>query len=549
MRPGLTVVVSPLIALMKDQVDSAVATGIPAAFLNSTQDASAARGVWREVYSRETRLLYVSPERLALQEFRDRLAELEVQYFAVDEAHCISEWGHEFRRDYRTLDGLRTAFPGVPIAAFTATATPQVQDDVIAHLGLRNPLVIRGDFDRRELFYHVRHKTDLPGQLLEWVRNHRDAPGIIYRTTRKDCEATADHLRRHGVAAVPYHAGMDEGERAKNQELFVHDGVQVVVATIAFGMGIDKSNIRWIVHGDLPRSVEGYYQETGRAGRDGADAEVLLLWSGGDIATQRWFIGQTEDPVQRDTAERQLRDVIRYAEAGSCRRTILLAHFDQLHGGSCHRCDVCAGLVQQTDQTIAAQKFLSAAARTGERFGTHHLVDILLGVSTDRVVRFRHDQLPTFGVGSSLSRGRWLDVAGQLESAGHLRRAPRSDGGGLSMTDTGREILYGTRTFSMVEAPRKTPRAASRESREPLREDQEQLFQVLREVRRTVARTQGIPPYRVFSDRTLQVMARNRPLDAAAFLRCHGVGERKGELYGGQFIAAIRQFLYRDTPV
>jgi ATP-dependent DNA helicase RecQ len=346
LRDGLTVVVSPLISLMKDQVDAAQENGIPAAFLNSSLSVEESRDTWKALATGRVKLLYVSPERLSLPEFRKALGQFGLSLVAVDEAHCISEWGHEFRPDYRSLGLLRAEFPGVPIAAFTATATRKVQDDVVQLLGLHHPLIVRASFDRREIFYRVmRKERDGDSQILWFVSAHPDQAGIVYRSTRKAVENTAAILRARGISAVSYHAGLEDEERRARQESFVKDEVTVVVATIAFGMGIDKSNVRWVMHGDLPRSLESYYQETGRAARDGEDADTLLLYGPKDIATIRWHIGKVESQEERDRAEGRLREILRYVESSSCRRIPLLAHFNEHHSGDCGRCDVCAGEV------------------------------------------------------------------------------------------------------------------------------------------------------------------------------------------------------------
>ena len=559
LRPGLTVVVSPLISLMKDQVDGARENGLPAWLLNSTLTPDQARETWRLLAAGRVRLLYVSPERLALPEFRAAVGRLGLAFIAVDEAHCISEWGHEFRPDYRSLGRLRSEFPGVPIAAFTATATRQVQGDVIRLLQLHDPFVVRASFDRPELFYRVVRKGAVEDQIAQFVAHHPGEAGIVYRGTRKAAEATAAYLARDGVSAVAYHAGLDDETRRLRQERFVRDDVGVVVATIAFGMGIDKSNVRWVVHGDLPRSLEGYYQETGRAARDGEPADTLLLYGPADIAAIRWHIDRIESPLERERAAVRLKEMLRYTDSGTCRRRQLLAHFDEVHQGNCGRCDVCAGELRLEDATDQARMFLSAAVRTGERFGAHHLADIVVGNPTDKVMERGHHHLPTFGVGKDQPRSFWLSLAQDLAAAGHL---VRGDGltAGYRLSDQGRLLLRGKESFL---APRRavtsTPDLAVRRAtgatgaggadpdapRGPAfnRTDQEQLFQCLKQLRKRLAFRSNVPPYVVFSDKTLRFMAANRPTDRAALLGCHGVGERKLAAYGEEFIAVIRGFV------
>jgi ATP-dependent DNA helicase RecQ len=560
LRPGLTVVVSPLISLMKDQVDGARENGLPAAYLNSSLTAEEARETWRRLAAGDVRLLYASPERLAIPDFRTSIRRMGLSLVAVDEAHCISEWGHEFRPEYRTLGLLREEFPEVPIAAFTATATRQVQSDVIRLLALEDPFVVRASFNRPEIFYRVARKGDLEEQIWRFVAGHPGEPGIVYRGTRKATEATADYLAARGVAAVAYHAGLDDETRRLRQEAFVRDEVSVVVATIAFGMGIDKSNVRWVVHGDLPRSLEGYYQETGRAARDGEPADTVLYYGPGDIAAIRWHIQRTESRQERDRAELALREVLRYADSGVCRRRQLLAHFDEEFAGDCGRCDVCAGEVRMEDATEAARMVLSAAVRTGERFGAHHLADVVTGEPTDKVMERGHHQLPTFGVGRERPRPYWLSLVQDLAGAGYLRRGEARTAG-FRLTDEGRLLLRGKGSFLVPERSEAPPRGSRRksgsgaaareagggdavgESAAPPPADQEALFQALKQLRKRIALRRSVPPYVVFSDKTLRIMASTRPTDRAALLRCHGVGDQKLAAYGEEFIAVIREYL------
>jgi ATP-dependent DNA helicase RecQ len=549
MREGLTVVVSPLIALMKDQVDAARENGIPAAFLNSTLSTDEAKATWRSLAGGKTRLLYVSPERLAFPDFRASLGSFGLARVAVDEAHCISEWGHEFRPDYRSLGLLRSEFPDVPLAAFTATATRQVQADIVRQLGLHSPFVVRASFDRPEIFYKVALKeSNGDDQILEFIRGHEGQPGIVYRGTRKAVEMTAGFLVSHGVSAVAYHAGIDDENRRNRQEAFVRDEVTVVVATIAFGMGIDKSNVRWVVHGDLPRSVEGYYQETGRAARDGEPADTVLFYGPADIASLRWRIGNTEDPLERERAEARLREILGYVESAVCRRTLLLAHFDERHPGNCGRCDVCTGEVTRADMTEEALKVFSAVARTGERFGGHHLADILVGNATDKVLERGHQELPTFGIGRDHEKGWWLSLIQELAAGQYLQRG-EGRLAGYRLSDTGRLMLRGKGSFFSAQTARPAPPGdrqgvgpsfAALPDAEPGAE--EALLQCLKRLRKRIAQSRSLPPYVIFSDKTLRAMARSRPTEPAAFLRCPGVGDHKLAAYGSAFMKEIREF-------
>ncbi len=551
MHSGLTLVVSPLISLMKDQVDGAREEGISAALLNSTLSADEAKSTWRALSAGSIRLLYASPERLSIPAFRSALSRFGLGLIAVDEAHCISEWGHEFRPDYRSLGLLRAEFPDVPIAAFTATATPQVQEDIVRLLALKTPYIVRASFDRPEIFYRVRAREgDGDAQVLQFVRKHAAQPGIVYRGTRKAVERTADFLAARGIEAVAYHAGLEDALRRSRQDAFVRDEAAVVVATIAFGMGIDKPNVRWVVHADLPRSVEGYYQETGRAARDGDHAEALLLYGSGDIASIRWHIERMENPEAAHRAEARLREILQYAESSVCRRTQLLGHFAEHHPGTCGRCDVCAGEVTREDLTESARKLLSAVVRTGERFGAHHLVDILTGTLTDKVQERGHHDLPTWGIGREHDRDWWLALARDLDAAGILVRGEGRTAG-YSLSGKGRLLLRGKETFL---GTRNTGRNGARDrpgqgslDRLDLPDGpaQEGLFQALRQVRKRIAEARRVPPYIIFSDKTLRAMARSRPTDPAGFLRCPGVGDAKLEAYGALFLEAVREFLAR----
>ena len=542
MRPGLTIVVSPLIALMKDQVDAARENGIPAAVLNSSLSADEARSAWRELAAGRVRLLYVSPERLSIPDFRASLRRFGLAGVAVDEAHCISEWGHEFRPDYRALGLLRSEFPAVPIAAFTATATRQVQGDVVRLLGLRTPFLVRASFDRPEIFYRVAAKQGTgESQVREFIRKHEGEPGIVYRGTRKAVEKTALYLSGHGVRAVAYHAGLDDEDRRLRQEAFVKDEATVVVATIAFGMGIDKSNVRWVVHGDLPRSVEGYYQETGRAARDGEEADTVLFYGRADIASIRWQIGQIEAPEERARAETRLREILRYVGGQVCRRIQLLAHFGENYPGNCGRCDVCTGQSARADMTTAAMKVLSAAARTGERFGAHHLADILIGNATDRIMERGHHSLPTFGVGRDRDKGWWLSLIQELEAGDFLLRG-EGRLAGFHLSDRGRLLLRGKESFFASAGTVREPAVETPLMPAPPAASPEELFLCLKQVRRRIAESRDVPPYIVFSDKTLRAMAKDQPTDPAGLLRCPGVGDRKLAVYGGDFLKAIRTF-------
>jgi len=412
---GTCMVVSPLISLMKDQVDAAIATGLRASFLNSSLSAAMKRDVQLRFTAGELDLIYVSPERFAMPEFIAELKHVKLSFVAIDEAHCISDWGHDFRPDYLNLATIVEDFPDVPVTAFTATATHRVQEDIVAKLRLRSPHTVRASFNRPNLFYKVIPKQKPGDQILKFVRAHPNDPGIIYRTTRKSVEQTAALLARHGIKALPYHAGLDDASRIMNQDAFNRDEIDVIVATIAFGMGIDKSNVRYVLHGDLPKNMESYYQETGRSGRDGESAHCLLLFGYGDIPKIRYFIDQISENTERNHSIKCLNDMVHYATINVCRRKQLLNYFGEdyppqkpepsmtntespmIATGAC--CDICAGEVESVDATVDAQIVLSAIARTGERFGINYIVSVVTGSDFDRIQQLGHDKIKTFGIG------------------------------------------------------------------------------------------------------------------------------------------------------
>ena len=535
--PGTCIVISPLISLMKDQVDAARAAGVRAECFNSSLSASQRSGVLAKVRGGVCDILYVSPERFAMESFFALLESVQVCLFAVDEAHCISEWGHDFRPDYLTLSTIAQKFPTTPVAAFTATATHRVQQDTIDKLFLRDPHTVRASFNRPNLFYRVVQKDRVDRQVLEFLKTRSGDPGIVYRTTRDSVQKTAKYLTTNGFEAIPYHAGLDNETRRTHQDAFNRDEVGVIVATIAFGMGIDKSNVRFVLHGDLPKNIESYYQETGRAGRDGEPADCVLFLSLGDIPKIRYFIDRMDDDVGREIAAQKLNQMVRYASVNACRRRQLLAYFGESYGEErCGSCDVCLGEVEQADASVDAQMLMSAVLRTGQRFGATHIVDVVVGADTQRIRDLRHDAIKTYGVGRAKDKRYWRNLVDEMIAQDCLVRTDDRYPV-LHLTQKGGSVLRGEQSISILkrqETGGRKPPAEAKHDR--------LLFEELRALRRTIADRQGVPPFIVFSDRTLREMATLLPTTAREMNRINGVGERKLERYGNEFIAAIRSF-------
>jgi ATP-dependent DNA helicase RecQ len=555
LRPGLTLVVSPLIALMQDQVRQLAANGIAAGLLNSAQDAAAAAEVFAEIDRGALKLLYVAPERLLMEGFLERLTRrAPLSLLVIDEAHCVSEWGHDFRPEYGRLGQLRQRCPEVPMLAFTATATARVQDDIIRQLDLRQPARHLASFNRPNLYYAVEPKTrDSYARLL--VRTQRGGSGIVYCLSRKRVEEIAERLAADGVAALPYHAGLPAAVRHRNQDRFIRDDVTVMVATVAFGMGINKPDVRWVVHFDLPKTLEAYYQESGRAGRDGEPSDCLLYFGPGDLRTSEQFIRQKVDPdtgapleeAQR-IARQQLREVAAYAEATVCRRWVQLRYFGEDFSPPCGACDNCLDPKPQVDCTLEVRQLLSAVARLAQRgqaYGAGYLVDLLRGADNPRIAAQGHEQLSVHGIGAAHAAAYWRQLLRAVLHQGWLRES--DDGFGvLSLTPQAVPVLRGEQPARLALPPLRPPKAAGsgrRAARGTLDGPQARLFAVLRALRLRLAREQDVPPYVIFSDASLHAMAEQQPCTLDEFACIPGVGARKLESWGAVFTAAIREAL------
>jgi ATP-dependent DNA helicase RecQ len=543
-RNGLTIVVSPLISLMKDQVDALQTSGIHATYLNSTLDGAEAKARWRGLHRGEYRMLYVAPERLMLDTFLERALNWDIAQLAIDEAHCISEWGHDFRPEYRELKKLRKHLPDVPFMALTATATERVRADIVKELKLRDPRCYVASFDRPNLTYRVIPKTAPYQQLLAFIRSRPNDSGIIYCASRKSTESLAGNLNEDGVATKPYHAGLTTSERTKHQDAFLRDHVRVITATIAFGMGINKPNVRFVVHYDLPKNIESYYQETGRAGRDGLPSECVLLFSPSDVAKQLHFIDEKSDTEAR-IARAQLQQAVHYAETRECRRVVLLGYFgERFLQRSCGSCDNCLQPRETFDGTVHAQKFLSCVyrihARHGFGFGLNHVVDVLRGADTEAIRQRGHNELSTYGIGSELKRAEWQAIGRELLRLGLVECAPGKFAT-LSLTPAGLEAL---RKRTSIVLTKQIEIAEKETRRKPgAIECDEVLFKRLRALRRQLADERGVPAYIIFSDVSLRQMARNYPTNSSDFRRVPGVGQQKLKDFADPFLNEIKDHL------
>ncbi|MET3612246.1 ATP-dependent DNA helicase RecQ [Rhizobium aquaticum] len=547
-REGVGIVVSPLIALMRDQVEALKQLGVPAAALNSSLSGDEYSAVRRALSRGELDLLYVAPERAATPGFADMTRGVKIALFAIDEAHCVSQWGHDFRPEYRELGKLAELYPGVPRMALTATADPHTREDIIERLGLEKAEVFTSSFDRPNIAYEIVERDQPRQQLLRFLSRHEGESGIVYCLSRAKVEDTAEWLNTQGVNALGYHAGMDRAVRDANQDAFLKEEGLCLVATVAFGMGIDKPNVRYVAHLDLPGSVEAYYQETGRAGRDGLPSEVWMAYGMADVIQRGRMIdeGGAADEIKR-VERAKLNALLAICETPGCRRQAILAHFGEAHAGHCGNCDTCLKPVETWDGTEAAIKALAAIYRTGERFGAGHLVDVLMGVENERTLRFGHTEMPVFGAGKDIPAKTWQSVYRQLLAAG-LVRIDHAAFGALKLEPEARSVFKRERqVLFRKDRPGKGKSArgaspAAAKARAALPEADMGLFEELRATRMAIAKSLSVPPYVVFPDTTLTAMAAERPTTDEALLAISGVGQAKLERYGEAFLKVIRGY-------
>jgi ATP-dependent DNA helicase RecQ len=545
LRAGLGIVVSPLIALMQDQVQALRQLDVAAGCLNSAQSPAQRDAVLRQIESGELELLYVAPERILQEETLTFLSRRPVALIAIDEAHCVSAWGHDFRQDYLALDQLRRHFPGVPRLALTATADQRTRDDIVARLALDDPRIFVEGFDRPNIRYRVEGKTDPRGQLRRFLADHGGEAGIVYCLSRRSVEQTAAWLVEQGVDALPYHAGLAPDVRADHQSRFLREDGVVMVATIAFGMGIDKPDVRFVAHLDLPKSLEAYYQETGRAGRDGAPAEAWMIYGLQDVVRLSQMMAQSQAEERHKRIEQEkLHALLGWCEVTRCRRAALLGYFGEAHPGACGNCDVCLEAPRTWDGTEAARKLLSCVYRIGQRFGAGQVIDVLRGADTEKVRQHGHQRLSTFGIGAELSVAEWRSVVRQLIVQDFLYADPDRFGA-LRLTASSRTLLRGEVSLELREESGRgrDDRRAARRREAPVASADAGLWEALRARRRSLAESQGVPPYVIFHDATLAEMAERRPRNADDLLAISGVGVAKLERYGSVFLEVIREHL------
>jgi ATP-dependent DNA helicase RecQ len=542
LRDGVGLVVSPLIALMEDQVGALREAGVAAAYLNSTQRRREQDEVVAALRRGELDLLYLAPERLLQEETLSLVRNVPVSIVAIDEAHCVSQWGHDFRAEYLELNALKQWLPGVPRMALTATATMPTREEIVARLELDSPRVFVESFDRPNIRYAVQAKTDARRQLLEFLRNHRGEPGIVYCLSRDKTESIAKWLVEQGFGALPYHAGLAIETRAEHQRRFLVEDALIIVATIAFGMGIDKPDVRFVAHLDLPKSIEAYYQETGRAGRDGDPADAWMVYGLQDVVQLAQFVASSEADEQHKRRERAKLDaLLGWCEVTECRRRPLLEYFGESRAEACGNCDNCTSPPATWDGTEAARKLMSAVYRTGQTFGAAHVIDVLRGEATEKVARHRHERLSVFGIGAEVPVSAWRSLLRQLLVKGYVR-VDHEGFGALALTEASRALLRGETTLRVREDTRAPAARKTRTIPSEIAAHDEPLWQALRECRRELAAEQNVPPYVIFHDATLRGMLALRPADADALLAVGGVGQAKLARYGERFLAVLRAY-------
>jgi len=542
--PGLTVVVSPLISLMKDQVDALCECGVPSARMDSSLSYGERNDVIERIHNQTLKLLYVAPERLVTDGFIKLLKKSELAAIAIDEAHCISMWGHDFRPEYRRLGELKQIFDGITIHAFTATATQYVRDDIVTQLHLKQPELLIGSFDRPNLIYKVQRRTDRLKQIRSVLDRHKNESGIIYCIRRADVDSLSAQLSKKGYRVAPYHAGMSDEARKISQDAFITEKVDTIVATVAFGMGIDKSNVRYVIHSGMPKSLEHYQQESGRAGRDGLEAECCLFYTAGDYGTWKSLLGDIKDLQAHEIAESKLNDMYAYCTGTICRHQAIVGYFGQnLEKKNCSACDVCLGDMDYLkDSLVTAQKILSSILRQGERFGADYTTMVLIGSREERILDNGHDGLSTYGLLSEHSKRMVRDWVEQLVAQGYAEKTGEYNI--LKVTPSGWQVLKGKETPRLLKPVEKKARKVSKAEKDSWKDVNRDLFEELRKLRKEIAQEKHVPPFVVFSDATLRDMARRMPVTRDAFLQVKGVGEAKNKQYGKRFIAAIKNYCY-----
>ena len=540
---GLTIVISPLISLMRDQVEQLRQLGVNAALLNSSLSQDVYRVNYESVKTGKAKLLYLAPESLAKEEITSLLKSLRLDCITVDEAHCISEWGHDFRKDYRQLGILRKNFPSSVCIGLTATATPRVQDDVMKNLNMIQPKKFVASFNRENLFLQVLPKRDAFEQTVDFLKGHKNQSGIIYCFSRKQVDSLHEDLSYLGYSTKPYHAGLSDEERNKNQDLFIKDEVEIIIATIAFGMGINKSNVRFVIHYDLPKNIESYYQEIGRSGRDGLRADCLLLFSYADISKINYFIDQKEDELEMLSAKAHLNAMVKYAESDICRRNTLINYFGESYQIEyCGMCDNClAEEKEMVDITIPAQKLLSTVKRTGEIFGANYIIDVLLGEESDRIFSNGHQKLPVYAIGNEYDKKQWHTFVNQFIRKEILVR--ELEFGSLKLTKKSYDVLLKKeKVLGFIKEPKAITKKLKFSVKSGDQSYDNELFELLRKKRKEIAEENGIPPYVIFTDKTLTQMAKHYPKDDSSLLGISGVGINKLESYGNVFLSVIKRY-------